>query len=99
MFNDEDIEREELRHRLWHILADTDEGNPLPCDIAVGESEAQGLSTLELPRIKGLHQFYDGTMWYTYESEDPWGEDDSWRDIDTLSNEDLETIVNELSKQ
>jgi hypothetical protein len=98
LFNDEDIERERLRHELWALLEGTDENNPKHCDIAIGEQEAQGLSSLELPRIGGLHQFQDGTMWYAFVGED-WANDDSWRDIDTLSIEDLKTIVNELSNQ
>ena len=65
MFDEEDIEREEICHRVSLLLDGTDEDNPKECDIIVGEWEAQGLSSLELPHITKCWQIpSDGTMWF-----------------------------------
>lgn len=47
--------REELRHIYSPILMDTDEDNPMECDIPL-ERDYFGISTLEMPHVTGVWQ-------------------------------------------
>ena len=78
LFDDEDIRREELRHRLSPKLSDTSEEKPLLVDIPVGEDGRI---------IDSVFLFYDGTMWFRLKGED------EYKDIDELDIGDLETLV------
>lgn len=49
------MNKEELRHNL-SLLMDTNINNPINCDIIIGEKEAIGLSSLEMPRIISIFQ-------------------------------------------
>lgn len=90
LFDEEDIVREDLRHHLSRILHKTDEQHPLPCGARIGEGEACGLSTLELPEVISCFQQNDGTIWVNiYGCEEP-------QDIDDLPTEDIRTILNGL---
>ena len=75
----------------------TSEEHPLECDITMGEEEAQGLSSLELPRIERLFQVEgEGTMWYhTKDSIDEAG-NAWWGDLYQLPNSDLKVILKYL---
>ena len=65
LFTEKDAEMEDIRHKVSAILIDTDEQHPMECDITVGEHEAQGLSSLELPHIVKCFQMQgDGTLWF-----------------------------------
>ena len=94
-FYEEDIIREELRHRIAHVLIDTDEDNQINCDIVIGESEAVGLSTLELPRITKAYQIPgDGTIWFQIQGFD--NGDDGYINFDELETEDLRVIAKKI---
>ena len=88
-FTETDVEVEDLRHEISHILIDTDEDNPMHCDIVVGETDAQGLSSLELPRIDKCYQMNDGTMWFHIEGTP----EDDWKDFDYFVVEDMRNIL------
>ncbi len=81
LFDDDDIRREELRHRLSPRLADTSEEEPMAAMVPVG---AEGRI------IESVFLFEDGTMWYRLVGES------EYEDIDTLPIADLENLVNLL---
>lgn len=59
------MKREDLRHKLSAILMDTDEQHPLECNILIGESEALGLGSLELPLVTSVFQQpSEGIIWF-----------------------------------
>lgn len=81
--------REKLRRRLSAILMDTDEQHPLECNILIGESEAQGLSSLELPLVTSVFQQpSEGIIWFNiYGCKDP-------IEFDDMNLEDIINIIN-----
>lgn len=94
----EDIRREQIRQILSSRLADTDEEAPRRFSdekmIVIGEEEAQGLSSLELPRVTSLFQVPgDGTIWVNIE-----GYDESMN-IDDLDLCDLENILDAIAEE
>lgn len=89
-FTNDDVLREDLRHQISAILMDTSEENPRICDIVIGEEEACGLSTLEMPRIIKCFDHYDGTQWFLIEGCEDYTEGDE------LSTNDLRTILEGL---
>lgn len=95
LFDDDDIQREDLRHQLAHILIDTDEDNQMDCSVRVGEEEAQGLSSLELPEVVKIYQIPgDGTIWVKIAGLV--NDDDGYVNIDELSVLDLKAILADL---
>lgn len=83
--------RESLRHKISALLMDTAEDNPFVCNITIAESKAQGLSTLELPRVVGAFQDYETRIWFNlYGYSEPMNFDD-------LPTEDLTKIWEELT--
>lgn len=48
--------KERIRHAVSAILIDTSEEHQMPCDIPIGEDEAVGVGSLELPRIVSCWQ-------------------------------------------
>lgn len=78
LFDDDDIRREELRHRLSPKLSDTSEEEPLQVDIPIGKDGRI---------IDSVFLFYDGTMWFRLKGED------EYKDIDELDIDDLEALV------
>jgi len=81
--------REELRRKLSAILMDTDEQHPMECNVLIGESEAQGLSSLELPVvISAFQQPSEGIIWFNIEyCKDP-------IEFDDMNLEDIINIIN-----
>ena len=89
LFDAEDIRREKLRHRLSPLRG---------VSVAIGEEEACGLSSLELPEIREVFLFDDGTMWFhVYGGVDVEG-NKLWENIDHLSVADLEKLVSSLER-
>lgn len=83
------MKREYLRHKLSAILMDTDEQHPMECNVLIGESEAQGLSSLELPVvISAFQQSSEGIIWFNIEGcKDP-------IEFDDTNLEDIINIIN-----
>ena len=61
-YDKEDEKFEKIRHTLSRYLDKTDENNPLHCEVSVGEEEAQGLSSLELPVVVSVFKDKYGTI-------------------------------------
>lgn len=62
------MNRETIRKKLSVILIDTSEENQLKCNIQIGEKEAVGISTLELPTIISIFQQpEEGIIWFEIE--------------------------------
>lgn len=93
LFDGNDIQREILRHRLSPLLSGTSEESPKEVDVTIGEEEAVGLSSLELPVIDGVFLFEDGTMWYHIKNAVDCYGDKLWEDIDNLDIADLRSLV------
>jgi len=73
---------EQYRQQLSAILMDTDEQHPLKCDVLIGEAEAMGLSSLELPHVVSAYQLpSEGIMYFNIEGADePLEFDDLWQE-------------------
>ena len=86
--------REQLRHQLSSILMDTSEESPMACRITIGESEACGLSSLELPTVVSAFQLpAEGIIYFGFEGvAEP-------MEFDDMTMNDLLTIWGELSNQ
>lgn len=84
-------QREEIRHKLSALLMHTDEKHPIKCYIQIGEDEAMGLGSLELPTITEIFQEpKEGIIWLKMEGvKDP-------MEFDTFKLKDLQTIYSEL---
>lgn len=81
--------REKLRRRLSAILMDTDEQHPMECNVLIGESEAQGLSSLELPVVVSVFQQpSEGIIWFNI-----YGCKDSI-EFDDMNLEDIVKVIN-----
>lgn len=104
LFDEEDAEREDIRHKVSVLLNGTSEENPRECDIIVGEHEAQGLSSLELPHIvKCFEMEGDGTIWFYTDGaktrEVITGElVDYWMNFDDFDIYDLRAILEGLQE-
>lgn len=101
LFDEEDAEREDIRHKVSTILMDTDEEHPMECDIIVGEWEAQGLSSLELPNIVKCYQVPgDGTIWFheygAIEFDENGEKKERWMNFDDFDILDLRAILEGL---
>lgn len=84
--------REQLRRKLSAILMDTSEESPMKCEIIIGESEACGLSTLEMPTVVSVFQMpTEGIIYFQIEGMD------EPMEFDDIPTQDLCTILNELS--
>lgn len=90
LYCEEDIEREDLRHKISALLADTSEENPFICDFPVGEDcdENCGLSSLDLPWIEYAFQASDGMILVKFD------DNRGLTDIDDISLENLRDIYN-----
>ena len=87
-FSEEDFKREALRHMISAVLSGAyadSEDRAHTCSAVVGEDEAQGLSSLELPHTEMLYQLNDGTIWVRLGGE--------WRNLDEFSVRDMENIA------
>ena len=80
------MDRETLRKKFQSLLT------PIHCNITIGESEAFGLSTLDLPVVIKVFKIPTSEKIYFY----IYG--DSIIEFDDLLIEDLEIIYKELTK-
>jgi hypothetical protein len=96
-FDDDDIVREDIRHKISLILMDTNEDHQLKCDIVIGEEYSHGLSTLEMPQVISAYQIPgDGRIWFKiYGLEN---DNDGFVNFDDLVTSDLKIILEELQK-
>lgn len=101
IFDNDDIERESLRHIISPYLSGTSESRPRKVSIVIDEigPENAGRSSLSRPEIDMLFEVEgDGTMWYhIYGDNSPADNTPNWKNIDTLSIEDLRTVCDALS--
>lgn len=98
-FGDDDVTREDIRHKISAILMDTDEDNQMKCEICIENKEACGLSTLEMDWIDSCFQIPgDGTIWFHYHGYDNFitGEKE-YKNFDDIDTKDLQTILEELT--
>ena len=83
-FDEEDILRENIRHKLSAILSANyaTEEKPLAFEHPLGEhrDENCGLSSLNLPWITSIFEFQDGTIWFNVDG-----------DADAVNFDDVET--------
>lgn len=86
--------REQLRRELSAILMDTCEEKQMACRITIGESEACGLSSLEMPTVVSAFQLpTEGVIYFQIEGvAEP-------MEFDDIPTHDLRVILNELSNQ
>ena len=94
LFDEEDIERENLRHQISPLLNETSEEEPMLLSVPeIGEEEAQGLSSLELPEIdKAFEMEGDGTIWFHFKHTAV----DEWVNFDDMTTPDLRKILTAL---
>jgi len=79
-FTETDVEVEDIRHEIYHFLAENHEENPLPCDIAI---DAEYI-------VVSCFSCEDGTLWFTLRGEtEP-------RDFDDFDLEELNEILKGL---
>ena len=90
----EDVLMEDLRHKISALLMNNSEQNPLDCYITIGEDEAMGLSSLELPTvIQAFQEPSEGIIWFRMEGmEEP-------IEFDSFRVKDLEDIYEGLLEQ
>lgn len=96
LFDDDDIRREGLRHRLSALLSAhyATEENPLPFEHPIGEwdDESVGLSSLDLPWCNGVFECQDGTIWFNIDgTTEP-------MDFDDICTHDLQDILHDLEE-
>ena len=94
VFSAEGWIREHIRHQLSPLLVDTDEQHPkmLSWHVLVGERDACGLSTLELPRVTGAFHDPEARIWFTLEGcDEP-------MNFDNLETGDLFNLLEEFRK-
>jgi hypothetical protein len=85
--------KEHLRKEISKFLIDTDEQHPLKCNVIIGEDEAFGLSSLQLPRICELFQIPgEGIIYYKLEGTN------DFEEIETLTKSDLTNVLNYLEE-
>lgn len=85
--------KEHLRREISKFLIDTDENHPLKCNVIIGEDEAFGLSSLQLPRICELFQIPgEGIIYYKLEGTN------DFEEIETLTKSDLTNVLNYLEE-
>lgn len=85
--------KERLRKEISKFLIDTDENHPLKCNVIIGEDEAFGLSSLQLPRICELFQIPgEGIIYYKLEGTN------DFEEIETLTKSDLTNVLNYLEE-
>lgn len=89
-FTEKDAEFEDVRHELSALIMDTTEENPLKCEIVIGEDDACGLSSLELPWVVGIFQDSDACIWVNIDGmSEPMNFDD-------LTLNDVKTILDDI---
>lgn len=102
IFDEEDVEREDLRHQISPLLNGTSEKEPAEIffNLPSAEEDAQGLSSLEIPAIEKIFEMEgEGTMWYHLYGERENNGEDTWHDLDELPIGDLRELLNYLRKE
>ena len=93
-FTEEELDTEELRHKLSALLMDTSEEHPIECNITIMENNAEtcGLSSNELPLVTSVFQDSEGIIWFNIcGMSEP-------IEFDDLDLEDIQTVYDKLSK-
>ncbi len=86
-------QKEVVRKEISKFLIDTDENHPLKCNVIIGEDDAFGLSSLQLPRICELFQIPgEGIIYYKLEGTN------DFEEIETLTKSDLTNVLNYLEE-
>lgn len=87
------MKREQIRRKLSALLMHTDEQHPMECRYVVGNAEACGLSTLEMPTITSMFQEpSEGIIWFQFEGEqEP-------REFDDMIRSDLNELLEGLKE-
>ena len=82
IFTETDIEVEDIRHEIFHLLAKYSEDNPFICDIAIDAEYS----------VVSCFSCYDGTLWFTLRGEtEP-------RDFDDFTLAELQEILKGLKE-
>ena len=83
---------EELRRTIsaYCSACYASEENPIVCDATIGQSNAVGLSELEMPQVTKVFHDCDAVVWVGIHGVDEPVE------LDELSTDDLETILESL---
>lgn len=95
---EETPQMEAIRHKLSALLMDTNEENPMLCDVTL-EVGAQGLSEAEKAKCVSAFQDYEGIIWFNLEGQkEPIEFDDMCYDeiINSTNLEDVERVLNYL---
>lgn len=84
----------ELREKMSAILMDTSEEKPMRINVTVGESEAMGLSSLELPKVESAFQMpSEGIIYFNINGcKEP-------IEFDNMAEEDLKAICKAMEEQ
>ena len=87
LFDDEDIQREKLRHMMSILLNDTDEDCPIECDICLSAINSVRPHIDKCYMLPG-----EGSIWLHIDRTP----EDEWMDFDEFDLEDLRDIVTGL---
>lgn len=103
LFDEEEIDRQNLRHQISCLLDGTSEENPKEIYFMIpsAEEEACGLSSLLIPHIDMIFEVEgEGTMWYHEEGENELNSRKPiWHDLDELPVQDLQGLLNYLQNE
>jgi hypothetical protein len=87
------MDREILRRHFSALLMETDNEKHLKCDIIIGENDAMGLSTLQMPRVVGAFQDEkEGIICFYIEG-------DCIVEVDDMGTDDLINILTVLKEE
>ncbi len=79
--------KEDIRHQISAYLMHTSESKAMFMDVIIGEDDAVGLSTLEMPHITSGFQDGEGIIWFRiYGYSEP-------VEFDTLTLSDVKNIL------
>ncbi len=97
-FGDDDIVREDLRHKISAILMDTDEDSQIKCEIALEPEDSCGISTLEMPVVDSCYQEpCEGRIWFHINGcADVATEEKQYLNFDDIPTKDLMAILEKL---
>ena len=101
-FNEEEYERQELRHQISPLLNGTSEEEPAEIffNLPSADEEACALSSLEIPAISKIFEMEgEGTMWYHIFGEKEENGEDTWHDLDELGIGDLSALLDYLRNE
>ena len=91
-FTEEEAEFEDIRHELSALIMETSEEEPFPCEVTIGEDEAQGLSTLQMPLVVSVFQDCYACIWVNIDgTEEP-------TNFDDLTLSDVKSILKEVKR-